>query len=110
MNGKAGTLEPAACLSADRFPAVSFAIHAPHQCTAETAGSIAHPKRTGSRNFRFRQGASAEHTLVPHLIPRLIGTLVLLHPLNLLLVWDEWDEWDTGDEGAGDKVCLGPLV
>ena len=31
-------------------PAVSFASHAPHQYTAETAGSKAHRKRTESRN------------------------------------------------------------
>ena len=46
VNGKVGTLEPAACLSADRFPAVSFSTSCAHQQTAETAGSSAHLKRT----------------------------------------------------------------
>jgi len=35
-------------------PAVMFANHAPHQYTAETAGSSAHRKRTGSRNISLR--------------------------------------------------------
>ena len=51
VNGKAGTLEHAACLSADRSPAVTFATPCAPQYTAETAGSKAHPKRTGCRNI-----------------------------------------------------------
>lgn len=52
---KAGTLEPADCLSADRSPAVTFAIHAPYQYTAETAGSKVHRERTGCWMLRWNR-------------------------------------------------------